>query len=155
VLAIVTVDPEFRDAGVADWVYDQVRNRALQDGARHLDTIVDSKDRDALVITDEVEAKGLDERALADSRNTADTDPSCIASVRQQDLEQLLRLALVIDARALRAIAFAVRRLPFRGREPNLRGRHLVGPSPSVFAMLTVRSVQLPTAASMIAVSLC
>lgn len=47
VLAIVTVDHEFRDAGVADWVYDQVRTQALTDGARQLDTIVDSKDRDA------------------------------------------------------------------------------------------------------------
>jgi mycothiol synthase len=47
VLAIVTVDPAFRDAGVADWVYDQVRAQAVDDGARLLDTIVDSRDRDA------------------------------------------------------------------------------------------------------------
>lgn len=47
VLAIVTVDPEFRDAGVADWVYEQVRARARADGATLLDTVIDSKDRDA------------------------------------------------------------------------------------------------------------
>lgn len=47
VLAIVTVDPEFRDAGVADWVYEQVRSRAKSDGARWLDTVIDSRDRDA------------------------------------------------------------------------------------------------------------
>lgn len=47
VLAIVTVDPDFRDAGVADWVYEQVRARARADGAQFLDTIVDSRDRDA------------------------------------------------------------------------------------------------------------
>lgn len=47
VLAIITVAPEFRDAGVADWVYDQVRSMAKADGAQLLDTIVDSKDRDA------------------------------------------------------------------------------------------------------------
>jgi len=47
VLAIVTVDPEFRDAGVADWVYEQVRSRARADGAKLLDTVIDSRDRDA------------------------------------------------------------------------------------------------------------
>jgi mycothiol synthase len=47
VLAIVTVEPEFRDAGVADWVYEQVRSRARADGAVYLDTVIDSRDRDA------------------------------------------------------------------------------------------------------------
>ena len=46
VLAIVTVDPERRDSGIADWTYEQILERARSDGAAALDTVVDSRDMD-------------------------------------------------------------------------------------------------------------
>jgi mycothiol synthase len=46
VAAIVTVDPHYRDEGIADWAYTQILGRAKGDGAACLDTMVDYSDRD-------------------------------------------------------------------------------------------------------------
>jgi mycothiol synthase len=46
VAAIVTVDPDHRDEGIADWAYAHIVARAKGDGATCLDTIVDHGDRD-------------------------------------------------------------------------------------------------------------
>jgi mycothiol synthase len=47
VLAIITIDPEFRGADIADWVYAQVLERARADGAEVLDTAIDRRDQEA------------------------------------------------------------------------------------------------------------
>jgi mycothiol synthase len=47
VLGIITIDPEFRGADIADWVYTQVLERARADGAVALDTAVDRRDQEA------------------------------------------------------------------------------------------------------------
>jgi mycothiol synthase len=46
VAAVITVDPDHRDEGIADWAYAQILDQAKADGATCLDTIVDHRDRD-------------------------------------------------------------------------------------------------------------
>jgi mycothiol synthase len=47
ILAMITVDPQHRSEGIADWAYPQILTRAQKDGAHVLDTMADSRDRDA------------------------------------------------------------------------------------------------------------
>lgn len=58
-VAIVTVDPEFRDAGVAHWTYEQVVETARAEGAAVIDTIIDSRDRHAREFLDRLGFKAL------------------------------------------------------------------------------------------------
>lgn len=58
-VAIVTVDPEFRDAGVAHWTYEQVVDTARAEGATVIDTIVDSRDRHAREFLDSLGFESL------------------------------------------------------------------------------------------------
>src|SRR5580765_8435663 len=48
-----------------------------------------------------MDAERLDERALPDARNAAHADAGGAARVRQEELEQALRVALVVGTRAL------------------------------------------------------
>jgi mycothiol synthase len=47
VLGLITIDPEFRGDDVGDWAYQQILERARADGARSLDAIIDSRDKEA------------------------------------------------------------------------------------------------------------
>jgi mycothiol synthase len=48
VLGLITIDPEFRGDDVGDWAYQQILERARQDGAQAIDAIIDSRDKEAM-----------------------------------------------------------------------------------------------------------
>jgi mycothiol synthase len=59
IVAFVTVDPEFRDSGIAHWTYEQIVETARNENATALDTVVDSRDRLARVFLDRLGFESL------------------------------------------------------------------------------------------------
>ena len=57
---------------------------------------IDGQDRDPLPLPEQIEAEGLDEGALPGARNTGDPDPRGYPGMRQQDIEEILGLGLMI-----------------------------------------------------------
>src|SRR5262245_14673059 len=62
---------------------------------------IDRQHRDALLLRDQVEPEGLDERALPRTRDAGHAHPDRATRLRQDLLEEPLRLRLIVGARAL------------------------------------------------------